>query len=1496
MGRPLKYRPIPNGWPMNRTDFKIGTDKKLVVTGEAVYAYPIPKFMYAAGATRFENIDKESPRAVTFAAGLELILFTLNVIYNRINDPVASWKQYPISVYLESLMDKDEPEKVVEHRLIIIEHTNAEISFSAIFAEAWQNVRYPLLPDGTFLDPEKNAKRTMNKNVKTDSSREFNIYELFKYIYDKEALTILCGTLLGVSMTQEVRRRLNTDRNIDDKGNFLHPRKQFHFKHAVDRTSKNVCDRQRDISKYYRKQDSRIQFSFPNQEIVFRIVPQFWNVTRFMTRMFPCLQENEIDVKWAKHMRAMAEKLNQIEEEKRERMYNQKRSAGINDDVGSITSDAKRRRVNIGRNERAAFARGVSSYADSDDEGEHDGQRKGNDDEDEDNEFDFDNLNSRFAAVNQGGIGVGPDTDNVIAMELGPATYGDFDEEGGFALETFGNVREMTIEEEEDNRVLLGMADGYQGRTDVFLDDFIGLNMKMPFCEQASILKKVFADDPKEYMRQLNTLKDVTFDKFKRYCTGGFNVSEAQAKLNKYWDQHNLSDMHFELPETDPTLSVFDNFIIWMTESAGMYEGIATNQALFTFIWLNMNSIFDRSPTVHTNMYIHGDAGVGKTYIADRALRSCLRDTIEDVTSESDLFNTVNATSSDNCCFNEDASIRRFFEKGNGADARKRYEMSAQKTIRKVLELTEDEWGNKLRKTVTYINKAPTTYVDCGNENEGDLGGDLITSKDALVSRYIFVYVRQHNNCTRRIGDPIDPVMSVDEFRRINIKAHCIRGWYAKLADIMEGFNHIDMQAFDNCVPILRNEMKSLGLDYSSNRTEYMMKKYAMGCAILEQYLIHHCTPKGMFFGQPFDIMMMRKWTPFCTVNIVIHTFGRFVDSYIPPALHYTLRFLKNRVISCISDYSKKIKFPGKRVSKPDPTQQVFAGNMALMDNTGASHGKNGGKGGGVNSSFFLSPANFNMGNSMNGYGFGDINGGDRGMVNEEEEEHEGGLGKPEEYDGTFVCFGDETYKSMADMIHVASKSESVIFSPASIEQCLYALKRLSVYSHKYIFLSQSQELPIIKDDAPVGFHEAGAKNSKFGLLINYGLICEGGMYEDIVGHCIKALEYDCTPRQDFLSGVTDEKYPWLYTRVTLNKRPGRKMILRNPKYVTDYSLVSTMGSMNRSILSKDRNFKFNGFDIDMDTHCIMSALRANNPVDEITLEDAMQFHPLKIQQSLIIYYRECIEKKIPSPITNAYYNFVRYPNFARSELDQVKVTADALASGNFDLIDFSAVQYNVWIGNNENPITCEDKERIVSTMHKCYEDFDNLAMGMIAENPGDLIHLDQRNMITCDTNENRQRVDDAEGYCTAVTEAKKRVTANITQGIPGFFNIKNRRVHKERSNQENSEGDSNANRSMPESNQSSEIFHIDDDDDDDDNNKKPPVRKTVSETLKEVLSKRKGNIHDTKSSESNSAKSVVVDISADDDDHMNEDKDREDAMSESVNDNASLPDIDGFI
>lgn len=1309
----LQYTPTQNGWPFQRTDFKAITKDPITISGQAAYAMSLPEWMFARGATRFENIDRGSPRAVAFTAAFELILFTLNVIYNKINDPVASWEDYPVRVYLEALAHKHDPDVIVEHRLIIVEKEGADISFSDTFATAWQNVNSHLLPDGTFPDPEKTAKKNPKNVNSAGNAKEFNVYELYKHIHDKEALTIICGSLLGIAMTQEVRQKLSTERPINDIDNYLHPRKQFHMKHAFAKTSPDVCWYQRDMGNYGVITDSHVRIKFPNQDLLFRILPQFWNITRFMTRLFPCVQENRLDVKWREHIKTIAREVKMMDAEKAaqtEARVLKTRCAlagalGNAEDNESMGSLARRRRVDVNND--------VGSVAGDDN------------DDDDDPFFNMDAIQNRLHGLNDDAIGM--DADNADALIAGLSIYnrrgdaqGNLRQDGGFSLETFGNVREMTPEEEQDNHVLLGFADVQQARTNVFLDDFIGLGLKLPFKEQAYILKKRFEDDPEELARQMNTLKDVTFDKFERYCMGNNdNVSNTQAKLNQFWIDNKLENMHFELPMADPTLSEFDNFLIWMTEGAGLYEGIATNQALFTFIWVNMYSIFDRTPTVHTNMYIHGDAGVGKSHIAERAMHNCLRSTIEDVTSESTLHNTINATSSDNCLFNEDASLKQYFDKGNGADARKRYEMSAQKTIRKVLEYVEDEWGNRSRKTITYENKAPTTFVECGNEKEGDLGSDLITSKNALISRYIFVYVRQHNNVARKIGDSREPIMSVEEFRKINIRAHCIRGWYAKLADIMEGHNHIDMQAFENCIPILREQMRSLGLDYASNRTEYMMRKYAMGCAVFEQYLIHHCVPTGKHFGKPFNIKQLRDWMPVCSVNICIHTFGRFVDSYIPPAMQYTLRFLRNRLETCIKDHTKKIRFPGKHISRNDPLFQVAGaymngGNFANNMNPNMKGGGGGGGGGGP---FFLPQPNLHMANIPDE----DDDGGT-----------ENGLeGKNREFDGTFVCFGDETYKSMSDMIFVKSKNDSIIYSAASIEQCLYALKHLAVISHKYVFLSLDQDLPVIKDSVPIDFHEAGVRTSRFGLLVNYGLICEDGMYDDIVGRCIAALEFDKTPRQDFLTGVTNDDYPWLYNRVTLKPNKNKPMVLRNTKYITDYTLISLFGGIDRSAVPKDCSVMFNRFSVDMDTHCIMSALRANKPVGEISLNTAMRLHPLERQKTLIKHYRAQIDSKTPSLVTGRQYGFAKYPDFAKSELDTYKNNAKAILTGDASSILPMHIQTDVWIGRNENPISEEEKEELVNAMNNCYSDMENIAAGMIAHKPGDFIHSFHQMQIT---------------------------------------------------------------------------------------------------------------------------------------------------------------------
>lgn len=1392
----LQYTPVPHGWPFQRKDFKVITKKPISVSGQAAYAMALPEWMFARGATRFENIDKTNPRAVAFTAALELLLFTLNVIYNKINDPVASWEDYPVRVYLEALAHSDEPDVIVEHRLIIVEKEGAEVSFGDTFATAWQNVNYPLLPDGTFLDPEKNVKKAQKNTPSTSNPKKFSIYELHKHIHDKEALTIICGSLLGISMTQEVRQKLSTERPINDIDNYLHPRKQFHMKHAFTKTSTSVCHYQRNISNYGVITNEHVCLNFPNQDLLFRILPQFWNIHRFMTRLFPCVQENRLDVKWREHMKKIALEVQTMEANKvndTNARFLHVRAAlqgGSNGDLASVASLARRQRVDVNDNNNNDDAGG----------------------DDEEWFFGADAINDRLGDANDDAIGMHADkTDDLIAglsiYNRRGGAQGDPRQDAGLSLERFGDVREMTPEEEKDNHVLLGFAEAQQSRTNVFLDDFIGLGMKVPFKEQAYILGKRYADDPAELARQMNTLKDVTFDKFERYCTGNNdNVSVAQAKLNQYWVDNKLQNLHFELPEADPTLSEFDNFLIWMTEGAGLYEGIATNQALFTFIYLNMYSIFDRTPTVHTNMYIHGDAGVGKTFIADKAMHNCLRSTIEDVTSESDLYNTVNATSSDNCLFNEDASLKKYFDKGGGADARKRYEMSAQKTIRKVLEYVEDEFGNRSRETITYENKAPTTFVECGNEREGDLGSDLITSKDALISRYIFVYVRQHNNVARKIGDSREPVMSVEEFRKINIKAHCIRGWYAKLADIMEGYNHVNMEAFENCIPVLREQMRSLGLDYASNRTEYMMRKYAMGCAIFEQYLIHHCVPTGKYFGKPFNIRQMRDWMPCCTVNICIHTFGRFVDSYIPPAMQYTLKFLRNRLETCIKDHTKKIRFPGKHISKNDPLFQIMGAQMnggnlpPQMMNPNA-----GGKGG----PFFLPHQDLHMAN-IHGH--------------EDDGESEDGLdGKPREFDGTFVCFGDETYKSMSDMIYVKSKNDSIIYSAASIEQCLYALKHLAVFSHKYIFLSLDQDLPVVKDSVPVDFHEAGVRTSRFGLLINYGLICEGGMYDDIVGRCIKSLEFDKTPRQDFLTGVTNDDYPWLYNRVTLKPNPNKPMILRNTKYITDYTLIALFGTADRSLVPKDCNVMFNRFSVDMDMHCIMSALRANKPVGEISLSMARKLHPLERQKALIEHYRDQIKSNTPSIVTGRLYGFVKYPDFARAELDIYKNNAKAILQGDASSILPKHIQSDVWIGINENPISEEDKAALVSDMHICFDQMEDISAGMIAQVPGDIVHSGHQRRITDGTEEgeapNEEVYRARNAHIDKITELHKVMNEPIKDFTPRKLTHDDifkggKRVHQDPEHVSQDDGDENANvpkRARRNERESSEQYDLED-------------------------------------------------------------------------------------
>lgn len=307
-----------------------------------------------------------------------------------------------------------------------------------------------------------------------------------------------------------------------------------------------------------------------------------------------------------------------------------------------------------------------------------------------------------------------------------------------------------------------------------------------------------------------------------------------------------------------------------------------------------------------------------------------------------------------------------------------------------------------------------------------------------------------------------------------------------------------------------------------------------------------------------------------------------------------------------------------------------------------------------------------------------------------------GGEEDVEEMDGTWVCFGDETFASLAKSIHVASKSEPIVYSVPSIQQCLRALETLSVTSHRYVFVSRNQDLPIVEDSVAKFYHEAGARMGRYGVLINYGLIAEGCSYDNIVEYCLEGLSFSNTIEQDMLTGVTRDDYPWLYERVRLVRDPTRQMILRNPRYVCDYAMISVFGSVDRSDLPRERNKMFRNFKFDIETMCILSALRRNSPGVEFSIEEIYDLHPVAVQRELANYYNDCVHYNVGQTMTGRPYAFVHYPDFAIKELEIIRENTVCLMNNDQQAINTDFVDNDLYLGDGDAVVTAEVQTKYV--------------------------------------------------------------------------------------------------------------------------------------------------------------------------------------------------------
>ena len=122
----------------------------------------------------------------------------------------------------------------------------------------------------------------------------------------------------------------------------------------------------------------------------------------------------------------------------------------------------------------------------------------------------------------------------------------------------------------------------------------------------------VITEDECERWRHAARLK--VLEQYERLCVHEHSrVSQVARDYHKFAQEH-AEDPPFKLNIPDPTLSVMDNFRIYLADVLTNHYNVATHQVVIVDLYILMSSMFSSDP-VH--VILMGEGGTGKSYAVD---------------------------------------------------------------------------------------------------------------------------------------------------------------------------------------------------------------------------------------------------------------------------------------------------------------------------------------------------------------------------------------------------------------------------------------------------------------------------------------------------------------------------------------------------------------------------------------------------------------------------------------------------------------------------------------------------------------------------------------------------------------------------------------------------------------------------------------------------------------------------------------------------------------
>lgn len=1212
-------------WPTNRTQFRFHETeqcKKGNLCGfQTPVVVPIPASMFAPHASTFDGINTRCHRARQHAVALNFVCFALEVVQKRVAVKGLS-EDEAFDCKLEALEDEDG--NIVGHRLFIFQTTTSTYDIFSVMQDIVASPSKEVDARGNFPDlkprerGEKDEHKATRGQAKTGFVENLKAKTLYKNIKNRAALGMIYAEVAkDESWANEFASKLNDVHPLSDANAAAYPGKVFNLATAIEVTDTAVIKEQRTTQNYFTMRmqpggNCEFEYKFPKPERVLNMQLEWLNPNYFMTRIFPFIQLDPVIVKNDKFMRDLVLALKQKTLRDGMPAMNYRQRVAAEESIERI----QRMRDRIMGRQRAARPSSLANLgisADSNAGGTN------ADEEDGDDDILADALRSQVEEEegDSEARNVRAPTSRIAADHAGGAENYEAGLHFNVDLNRLNTKAGLTDDQVAENAQLLGLMDEEGGRDSEDLVDIL-TDLRKRFMFQKRLLEKACSNKPLLLKTRMDALRKSFFRQMDLFTMSEqSDMSDVACTQNRMWFELELDDLDTAWDFIDPDKGIMANWLIHMTEGLSNMN-VATQHHIVITIYIGTGDRYRREYNLHYNVYIEGDASVGKSVILKTLQKLLGEDTTHTFTAQSSKSSAVHEKKCDTLGVCEEHSLRKgVTPRGDGETEIMRNMLTTMRYNYDVFTFKSLGNGRERERTVERVNGVNIGCLTlAGNEpfagvieEASKSDSSIRVAGEAYMSRFHVIDASKHQHLVRNIrsaeaaakSQSKESADAAEKFQRSCIKADIMRRRFQNAMYI--GLTDIDMTAFNEIFPKIVDYLASIGIRPKNERVATAAFLFCRQLVLLTAYHATHNVADAVHRGKKFEMIQLDDWNPCCTYEHVLHTFGHFQTSFIPTALADVRSCLMKLRDLSFTNHDERVAWETphgtnqKRLQrKRDDDVREARENQKMITSYAKSLGRR------PHDVAFGIPA-------------GPGSQAAAGLVPHPPPPPP--LHPSTTASGSLdaswlqICMRE---RDLINQMTMMMSNSVVIHGYGALKDCLDRLKKWKVTSFPYTVSDPYQSTPTQVTSRGESSDFAIRTTDK-SVFVNTALLDDNFHYNKTVEACFETLCFKHTIPQVFISGRPHPDHPWVYDTIRVAPVPDRNMYIIDPTFRTRPALLAkqrmNVGAGSSGDDEADEQSFVRKFVTDFDSTYAESFLRRKLPPgQEPTAEDILKIHP----------------------------------------------------------------------------------------------------------------------------------------------------------------------------------------------------------------------------------------------------------------------------------------------